>query len=201
VAARLPAGPAGLIPATAVPGNPQARPGPAARRAVRRLTSDLRSGSVFLAAELSQSGWLDFGAFRWGDISLGQAVRATVGVMAPLIIGVAAGKIEYGSYAALGALPAGFVSFRGISRTRLLAVLAAAAGMAVSTFVGATAAWMSAGSEQTKLGVRPGPESQTCEKAPIVVRRTTCRLIKFCPIESNRLVSKVPRTNHIQGCW
>ena len=39
--------------------------------------------------------------------------------MTPLVIGVATGKIEYGSYAALGALPAGFVSFRGVSRTRL----------------------------------------------------------------------------------
>jgi uncharacterized membrane protein YccC len=61
--------------------------------------------------------------------------------MAPLIIGVATGKIEYGSYAALGALPAGFVSVRGVSWTRVLAVLAATAGMAVSTFAGATAAW------------------------------------------------------------
>jgi uncharacterized membrane protein YccC len=74
-------------------------------------------------------------------LSVGQAVRASLGVMTPLIIGVATGKIEYGSYAALGALPAGFVSFRGVSRTRVLAVLAAAAGMAVSTFAGATAAW------------------------------------------------------------
>jgi uncharacterized membrane protein YccC len=141
VAARLPASPAGLIPGAALPANPRARPGPAARRAGRRLASDLSGGRVFLAAELSQPGWLDFGAFRWRDLSVGQAVRATVGVMAPLIIGMAAGKVEYGSYAALGALPAGFVSFRGISRTRLLAVLAAAAGMAVSTFAGATAAW------------------------------------------------------------
>jgi uncharacterized membrane protein YccC len=71
---------------------------------------------------------------------LGQSVRATIGVLTPLIIGAATGKIEYGSYAALGALPAGFVSFRGVSRTRVLAVLCAAAGMAVSTFVGATTA-------------------------------------------------------------
>jgi uncharacterized membrane protein YccC len=67
-------------------------------------------------------------------------VRATIGVLTPLIIGIATGKIEYGSYAALGAVPAGFVSFRGISRTRVLAVFFAAAGMAVSTFVGATTA-------------------------------------------------------------
>ena len=67
-------------------------------------------------------------------------MRAAIGVLTPLIIGIATGKIEYGSYAALGAVPAGFVSFRGISRTRVLAVLFAAAGMAVSTFVGATTA-------------------------------------------------------------
>lgn len=67
-------------------------------------------------------------------------MRAALGVLTPLAIGVAAGQIEYGSFAALGALPAGFVSFRGVSRTRALAVLCAAAGMAVSTFAGATAA-------------------------------------------------------------
>jgi uncharacterized membrane protein YccC len=103
--------------------------------------SDLRGGRAFLASELSQPGWLDFGAFRWADVSAGQGVRAALGVMAPLIIGVATGKIEYGSYAALGALPVGFVSLRGVSWTRVLAVLAATAGMAVSTFAGATAAW------------------------------------------------------------
>jgi uncharacterized membrane protein YccC len=113
---------------------------PYAQRAGRRLRADLRGGRAFLAAELSQSGWLDFGAFRWRDLSRAQAIRASIGVMTPLAIGVATGRIEYGSYAALGALPAGFVSFRGVSKTRVLAVLLAAAGMAVSTFVGATAA-------------------------------------------------------------
>jgi uncharacterized membrane protein YccC len=93
-----------------------------------------------LAAELSRPGWLDFGAFRWRDLAGGQAVRATLGVLTPLVIGVATGHIEYGSFAALGALPAGFVSFRGVSRTRVVAVLCAAAGMAVSTFAGATCA-------------------------------------------------------------
>ena len=102
--------------------------------------ADLRSGRAFLAAELSRPGWLDFGAFRWRDLAGGQAVRAAIGVVTPLAIGVATGRIEYGSFAALGALPAGFVAFRGVSRTRAVAVLCAAAGMAVSTFAGATAA-------------------------------------------------------------
>jgi hypothetical protein len=137
VAAGLPAGAAGLTPVT---GGPLAEPGQSARRAGRRFLADLRGGRAFLAAELSQSGWLDFGTFRWRDLSASQSVRATIGVMTPLIIGVATGKIAYGSYAALGALPAGFVSFRGVSRTRVLAVLFAAAAMAVSTFAGATAA-------------------------------------------------------------
>jgi uncharacterized membrane protein YccC len=61
-------------------------------------------------------------------------------VITPLIIGIATGKAEYGTYAALGALPAGFVAFRGVTRTRVLAVLAAATGMAISTFVGAVTA-------------------------------------------------------------
>ena len=127
-------------PASQLPVNPLTQRGTSPRRAGARFLSDLRGGRAFLAAELSQSGWLDFGAFRWRDLALGQAARAAIGVLTPLIIGVVTGKIEYGSYAALGALPAGFVSFRGVSRTRVLAVICAAAGMAVSTFVGATTA-------------------------------------------------------------
>jgi hypothetical protein len=118
------------------PSPPPDRP---AGRAGRRLLADLRSGRAFLAAELSQPGWLDFGAFRWRDLAPGRAARAAFGVITPLAIGVAAGRIALGSFAALGALPAGFISFRGITRSRLLAVVLAAAGMAVSTFVGATA--------------------------------------------------------------
>jgi uncharacterized membrane protein YccC len=71
---------------------------------------------------------------------MGQGVRGAIGVLTPLVIGVATGRVEYGSFAALGALPAGFVSFRGVSRTRVIAVLCASAGMAISTFAGATAA-------------------------------------------------------------
>ncbi len=111
------------------------------QQAGRRLLADLHAGRAFLTAELSQSGWLDFGAFRWHDIAPGRAARATFGVITPLAIGVAIGRVEFGSFAALGALPAGFVSFRGITRTRVQAVILTAAGMAISTFVGA---WASA---------------------------------------------------------
>ncbi len=119
---------------------------PQVRRAVRRVFADLQAGRAFLAAELSHSAWLDFGAFRWRDLATGHAVRAALGVITPLAIGIGTGHAAYGSYAALGALPAGFVSFQGVNRTRVLAVLATAAGMAVSTFVGAvteaTAGWL-----------------------------------------------------------
>jgi uncharacterized membrane protein YccC len=100
---------------------------------------NLRASRSLLAAELSQSSWADFGAFKWRDIALGPAARATVGVIVPLVIGVATGNVTYGSYAALGALPAGVVTFQGVTRTRVAAVVMASAGMAVSTFVGATA--------------------------------------------------------------
>ncbi len=104
------------------------------------MAADLRSGRAFLGTELSQADWLDFGAFRWRDLAPSHGVRAAIGVLTPLAIGVATGKLEYGSFAALGALPAGFVSFQGVSQTRVLAVLCATAGMALSTFAGATAA-------------------------------------------------------------
>jgi uncharacterized membrane protein YccC len=72
-------------------------------------------------------------------VALGRAARAAFGVITPLVIGVAIGRVEFGSFAALGALPAGFVSFRGITRSRVQAVVLAAIGMAISTFVGAWA--------------------------------------------------------------
>jgi uncharacterized membrane protein YccC len=131
--------------ATGCGSRPTGRSGPAdegraltgRERIARQLVADLRASRGYLAAELGRSGWLDFGAFRWRDLALGPAGRAAFGVITPLAIGVATGHDAFGSYAALGALPAGFVSFRGVTRTRALAVALAAAGMAVSTFVGA----------------------------------------------------------------
>src|SRR4051812_42495763 len=54
--------------------------------------------------------------------------------------GAATGHLQYGGYMALGALPAGFASFHGETRSRVAAVVLASLGMAVSTFVGATTA-------------------------------------------------------------
>jgi uncharacterized membrane protein YccC len=112
----------------------------AARRGLRQYLSDLRASRAFLAGEVSHAGWLNLGQFRWHDISPGRALRAALGVVAPLVLGVATGHTEYGTFAALGALPTGFVSFRGVTRTRVLLVAITAAGMAISTFVGAATA-------------------------------------------------------------
>ena len=111
-------------------------PGP-----VRRYLTGLRASEAYLAHGIRHTRWLDPGQFRWHDIELARAGRAAFGVLVPLSVGVATGHSAYGSFAALGALPAGFVSFRGVTRTRVLAVAAAAAGMAISTFAGATAAY------------------------------------------------------------
>lgn len=112
----------------------------AGRRGLRRYLHELRASQQFLAGEVSHGGWLDFGQFRWHNITVGRAARAAFGVLAPLIIGTAAGHAEYGTFAALGAVPAGLVSFQGVTRSRVALVALAAAGMAVSTFAGAAAA-------------------------------------------------------------
>ncbi|HTX53100.1 MAG TPA: hypothetical protein VMD08_06805 [Candidatus Baltobacteraceae bacterium] len=43
----------------------------------------------------------------------------------PFFLGWASGSIEYGAFAALGALPAGFASFQGVSRSRHAAIVVA----------------------------------------------------------------------------
>jgi hypothetical protein len=111
------------------------------RRTARRYAAELRASQSFLAAEVGGGGWLNLGQFRWRNVTLGRAARATVGVLTPLVIGFATHHIEYGTFAALGAVPAGMVSFQGVTRTRVLLVTLAVAGMAISTFVGGAAAY------------------------------------------------------------
>ncbi len=96
-----------------------------------------------LAAELSHGSWLNFGPFRWSAVDVPRALRAGVGMVTPLALGLATGHLEYGVFAALGAQPAGIVSFQGASRTRVSAITLAALGMAVATWVGGVAAWAS----------------------------------------------------------
>ena len=126
----MPAPPAPTPPTPTPPTGPVRGPG--------QLLAELRASRAYLAASVSRGRWLSLGQFRWRDLALGQGARASLGVLTPLALGIATRHSSYGTYAALGALPAGFVSFRGVTTTRVLAVAAAAAGMAVSTFVGAT---------------------------------------------------------------
>jgi uncharacterized membrane protein YccC len=110
------------------------------RRALRHYVSDLRASRAFLASEVSGGGWLNFGKFRWRDVTPARAARAAFGVVVPLAIGIATKHVEYGAFAALGAQPAGLVSFQGVTRSRITLVAIAVAGMTVSTFVGASLA-------------------------------------------------------------
>ena len=104
--------------------------------------------------------WKDLtqlGPFRWNNLAPLRAARVAFGVVVPLVLGLIGGHTEYGAYAALGALPAGFASFQGETRTRVGAVLVACFGMAVSAFVGATAAEYGAmvvAIGRSRLGVR-----------------------------------------------
>jgi uncharacterized membrane protein YccC len=112
----------------------------AAGRGLRRYVAELRASQAFLASEMGHAGWLNLGQFRWRNVDVGRAARVTLGVVAPLVLGIATGHTEYGTFAALGAMPAGTVSFQGVTRSRVLLVTVAAAGMAVSAFAGAVAA-------------------------------------------------------------
>lgn len=70
----------------------------------------------------------------------GYALRCTVGVALPLIAGLLLHQPAFGGAAAIGAFITGFTSQQGVYRTRLAAILGAAAGMAVTSFVGGLAA-------------------------------------------------------------
>ena len=86
------------------------------------------------------------GPFSTELLAPARAARVTLGVVLPLIVGWQSGHLTYGAFMALGALPAGFASFQGATRSRVVAVVVASLGMAVSTFVGtvaaATAPWL-----------------------------------------------------------
>jgi uncharacterized membrane protein YccC len=75
----------------------------------------------------------------------GYALRCTVGVAIPLLVAAFLREPALGVPAAIGAFITGFTSLQGIYRTRLTAILAAAIGMCVTSFVGALAAHSSVG--------------------------------------------------------
>jgi uncharacterized membrane protein YccC len=70
----------------------------------------------------------------------GYALRCTIGAAIPLAIAAVAGQPALGVPAAIGAFITGFTSLQGIYRTRLAAILFAAAGMSIASFIGTLAA-------------------------------------------------------------
>jgi uncharacterized membrane protein YccC len=85
------------------------------------------------------------GTFDRSALEPGYALRCTIGVAIPLVIAAMLGKPSLGVAAAIGAFITGFTSLQGIYRTRLIAMLSAALGMAATSFIGALAAHSSIG--------------------------------------------------------
>ncbi|MGH9171295.1 MAG: FUSC family protein [Acidimicrobiales bacterium] len=86
--------------------------------------------------------WLlaDSSRLRLDQADLAGALRCTIGVLIPLLVGLATGAVADGLAAAVGALCAGFASFQGAYRSRAALTLAVAAGMSLATVTGALAA-------------------------------------------------------------
>lgn len=80
------------------------------------------------------------GTFDRSALEPGFALRCTIGVAIPLVAATALGRPALGVAAAVGAFITGFTSLQGVYRTRLSAVLIAALGMTLASFLGALAA-------------------------------------------------------------
>jgi uncharacterized membrane protein YccC len=78
--------------------------------------------------------------FDRSSLEPGYVLRCTTGVAIPLVAATLLGHPALGVAAALGAFITGFTSLQGVYRTRMTAVLAAAFGMALTSFIGALAA-------------------------------------------------------------
>ena len=75
----------------------------------------------------------------WWQLERLAAVRCTIGVAVPLLIGLAINEPLVGVFGAAGAVGVGFGSFQGAYRSRAVFMLLAAVGMAVSVFIGSLA--------------------------------------------------------------
>ena len=75
-------------------------------------------------------------AFDRSKIDAGFTVRCAVGVAIPLVAATVAGNPAYGVAAASGALMSGFASMQGIYRSRAIAMVGTALGMALAAFAG-----------------------------------------------------------------
>ncbi|MEO8522652.1 MAG: hypothetical protein ABI603_14895, partial [Acidobacteriota bacterium] len=75
----------------------------------------------------------------WSQFEGTAALRCTLGVAIPLLLGLAIHQPVIGAFGAIGAVSVGFGSFQGAYRSRAAVMLFAAAGMALSVFVGSLA--------------------------------------------------------------
>ena len=75
----------------------------------------------------------------WSQFEGAAALRCTLGVAIPLIVGLLLGQSAVGVFGAVGAVSVGFGSFQGAYRSRAAVMLFAAAGMALSIFFGSLA--------------------------------------------------------------
>ena len=75
----------------------------------------------------------------WSQFEGMAALRCTVGVAIPLVIGLVLRQPSLSAFGAVGAVSVGFGSFQGAYRSRAALMLTAAAAMAVSIFIGALA--------------------------------------------------------------
>ncbi len=82
----------------------------------------------------------DLASIERSGMAVSVGLRCAVGMLPPLIIGVASGFVGDGVSAAVGALVVGFVSFEGRYRSTLRNMVLASVGVTVSAFVGAMAA-------------------------------------------------------------
>ncbi len=82
----------------------------------------------------------DIASVERSGMAVSVGLRCALGMLPPLIIGVATGFVGDGVSAAVGALVVGFVSFEGRYRSTLRNMLLASIGVTISAFVGAIAA-------------------------------------------------------------
>jgi uncharacterized membrane protein YccC len=82
----------------------------------------------------------DVASVERSGMAVSVGLRCALGMLPPLIIGVATGYVGDGVSAAVGALVVGFVSFEGRYRSTLRNMMLASVGVTVSAFVGAIAA-------------------------------------------------------------
>ena len=72
---------------------------------------------------------------NWAQVERLAALRCTIGVAVPLLVGLAINQPLVGVFGAAGAVGVGFGSFQGAYRGRAGLMLLVAAGMAFSVFI------------------------------------------------------------------